>query len=57
MILRRRNVLAASAVLHLERTQLVAAFWMAASLAVVHWQAISEAPQVVAELTAAAMQG
>lgn len=51
------RVLAASVALHLEITQLVAALWMAASLAVVHWQARSLAPQEVAELTAAAMQG
>jgi len=51
------RVLAASVELHLLRTQDVAADWMAASLAVVHWQARSEAPQVVAEATAAAMQG
>lgn len=35
----------------------MAAAWIAASLADLHWQARSVAPQVVAELTAAAMQG
>jgi hypothetical protein len=34
----------------------VAAAWMAASLAVVHWQERSEAPQEVAALTASAIQ-
>lgn len=38
------------------RTQLVAALWIAASLAAVHWQARSSAPQVVAEATAFAIQ-
>jgi len=51
------RVAAASEVEHDLRTQLVAADWMAASLADWHWQAVSLAPQVVAELTAAAMQG
>jgi len=38
------------------RTQLDAALWIAASLAAVHWQARSSAPQVEAEATAFAMQ-
>jgi len=47
----------ASEVLQLLRTQLVAADWMACSLAGSHWQARSEEEQEDADLTAASMQG
>lgn len=38
------------------KTQDVAAAWIAAKLAVVHWHLRSLAPQVVADLTASAIQ-
>ena len=50
------DIPAASAEEHFCRTQLVALPWIAFMLAVVHWQARSLAPQVVAELTASAIQ-
>jgi hypothetical protein len=51
------DILVASEVEHFERTQLVAAAWMADSLADSHWQARSVRLQVVADWIAALMQG